>query len=161
MAIWICRAGKKAVYIDRFLEMNRIYCTWDGFAFDLTDYTNKEDLKKKIKEDNADVSSTAINTWAAQLLIFRDKMQIGDIILSPNENSKSYNIGIITGEYRFDKSAGEHFYHSHNIKWVHYSVSRDIFPQYMIYSLGAYRTIFNLKYEKEFFEIIDKNGIVI
>lgn len=161
MSIWICRAGKKAIYVEKFLLNNKIYCTWDGFAYDLNSYENKEILKERIKEDNTAATPTAINTWTAQLLILRDKMQIGDIVLTPNENSKSYNIGIVESDYIFNSKSKEHFYHSRNVKWNKSTVTRDLFPQHVIYSMGAYRTIFKLKYENEFYEIINKIGIKI
>lgn len=159
MAIWVCRAGKKSVYVKEFLNSNKIYCTWDGYAYDLNKYESKEDLKQKIRSDVADSTTTAVNTWAAQLLILRDKMRIGDIVLTPNENSQSYNIGIIESDYFYDKDAKEHFYHCRRVKWIQQTILREAFPQHIIYSLGAYRTIFRLKYENEFFEVINKANI--
>ena len=161
MAIWVCRAGKKAVYVEEFLKQEKIFCTWDGFDYDLNLYDDKEKLKEKIRKEKKDAEPTAINTWAAQLMCLKEKMQNGDIVLTPNENSKSYNIGIITGVYEYKLEAPEHFRHGRQVRWLPDIIFRDKMPQYMIYSLGAYRTIFNLKYENEFVELLAKLGIPI
>ena len=115
----------------------------------------------KIRKEKKDAEPTAINTWAAQLMCLKEKMQNGDIVLTPNENSKSYNIGIITGVYEYKSEAPEHFRHGRQVRWLPDIIFRDKMPQYMIYSLGAYRTIFNLKYENEFVELLAKLGIPI
>ena len=44
-------------------------------------------------------------------------MQNGDIVLTPNENSKSYNIGIIIGVYEYKAEAPEHF---SSTKYLHH-----------------------------------------
>ena len=159
MAIWVCRAGKGSIYVEDFLKQKKIFCTWDGFDYDLNSYGEKEQLKNRIRLDKKNAEPTAVNTWAAQLLCLRDKMQNGDIILTPNANSRSYNIGIIAGDYYFDAAAEDHFKHSRQVRWLSNTISRDCMPQYMIYSLGAYRTIFSFKYEDEFMSILSQMGI--
>ena len=156
MAIWICRAGRKSIYVEDFLKNSKIFCTWDGFKYDLNTIVDKEELKEKIRNDIKDANSTAVNTWTAQLFAFRDGMKKGDIVLTPNKNSVSYNIGIVCGDYFFDGNAPEHFYHGRKVRWIDRIVNREDFPKHIRYSLGAYRTIFRLKYDNEFMEIMDQ-----
>lgn len=42
MAIWVCRAGKKSIYVKDFLNQGKIFCTWDGFDYDLNLYDSKD-----------------------------------------------------------------------------------------------------------------------
>jgi len=75
-------------------------------------------------------------------------MRIGDSVLIPSEFSRSYCLAAINGEYVFDENENEKLYHSRSITIIEQNIPRDIFEQSIIYSLGAYRTIFHVKYEK-------------
>ena len=32
MSMWLCRAGSSGEFENKFLEENRIYCTWDNLS---------------------------------------------------------------------------------------------------------------------------------
>ena len=72
MAIWICRAGKEAIFIDRFIKDKKIYCTWDGFDFDL--HTKGDLVKELIKKEHPEISRTTLSNWYSQLNIFGNKI---------------------------------------------------------------------------------------
>ena len=57
MAIWVCRAGKKSIYVEEFLKQEKIFCTWDGFDYDLNMYDSKEQLYDSLFENKEEIES--------------------------------------------------------------------------------------------------------
>lgn len=160
MRVWVCRAGKKSVYYERFLREERIYLTWGGWKENFT-LLPKDTmlLRSKVQRECNDTTKTAVSNHLSQIVIFYDKMQIGDWVLVPGENSRQYSIGVIDGDYYYDPCAGEHFYHQRKVKWKMHNVKREEFSKSMQYSLGAFRTVFSLNDTKEFSEFCCRNDL--
>ena len=148
--MWVVRAGKKAIYFDKYMDDKKIYIPWDGYDVDLSAFNSYGDFKELVlKEKGDDNSRTSISNWTTQLFSFVREMRIGDSVLIPSEFSRSYCLAAINGEYVFDENENEKLYHSRSITIIEQNIPRDIFEQSIIYSLGAYRTIFHVKYEKK------------
>ena len=155
MSVWICRAGKKGKYHDLFVDNKRVYLAWEGLDKDLHSFENINSL---IMKECKDQSNTAINTHAGQVRVLVSDMQIGDYVITPADSSGKYSIGIIESDYQYDHEA-KPFHHSRKVNWVTHNVERASFSTKMIHTLGAYRTIFALKDDKEFQTFVDKMGI--
>lgn len=146
MNVWVCRAGKDSIYYPRFLENNRVFLCWDGWDRDLCSLPdNKEELRELVASECQDTSKTAISNHLSQLLIFRDRMSIGDWVLVPGKRSRFYSIATIVSDYVFSESEREHFKHQRKVEWLLHDVPRDYFSKSLQYSLGAYRTVFAVK----------------
>ena len=154
--MWVVRAGKKAIYYRKYITDSRIYIPWDGYEIDLSAFNTYGEFKELVlKEKGDDNSRTSISNWTTQLFSFAREMRIGDKILIPSEFSRSYCLATISGEYVFEKKDKEKLYHSRSINIIEQGIPRDIFEQNIIYSLGAYRTVFHVKYEKEIIDTIN------
>lgn len=44
MSMWLCRAGSSGEFENKFLEENRIYCTWDNLSESILQFKTKQDL---------------------------------------------------------------------------------------------------------------------
>ena len=68
----------------------------------------------------------------------------------------TYCLAIIAGDYCFDKNEKDKLYHHRNIEILEKDIPKTAFSQQVIYSLGAFRTIFKAKHEDEILKIINK-----
>lgn len=151
--IWVCRAGKNACYLEMFLENNRIYLPWEGYKADLSKFDSVVDFRALvIKEKNID-NQTSVSNWSGQLRSFVNEMQINDLVLLPDVHSRKYHLVKIVNDYEYlgDKI---NFSHSRKIKVLVKDIPRNIFPQSIQYSLGAYRTLFKVKREDDILKMI-------
>lgn len=155
--MWVVRAGKKAVYYDKYLKDERIYIPWEGYGMNLSSFKTYGEFKDLVLEEKGDDNNrTSISNWTTQLFAFIREMRINDYVLIPSEFSRTYCLAKITGEYNYDTSGDAELCHSRKILIVEKDIPREIFEQSIIYSLGAYRTIFHVKYEKEIIDTINE-----
>ena len=153
MSVWICRAGKKGIYNEMFLKSQKIYIPWEGFDKDLETFDTFEALKQYVAVECNDTTDTAISTHSSQIRIFVSDMQIGDYVMVPANCSRQYSVGIIDSGYIFCRGSSL-FHHSRNVRWIAHNISRSSFSDKMVHTLGAYRTIFGLKDDAEFYEYL-------
>lgn len=83
---------------------------------------------------------TAVN-WASQIYPIVAKMQIGDWIVLPSKRSRTIHFGKITGDYEYDETLENPYYHYRAVKWFAKDIPRDVFDQDILYSFGAFMTV--------------------
>ena len=52
------------------------------------------------------------------LLNFQDEMEVGDIVVAERSNKSIDGIGIVTGDYEFEKDENEHWPRKRTVKWL-------------------------------------------
>ena len=154
--MWVVRAGQNSVYYEKFLDNSKVYIPWDGYRLNLSNLTARPEYRIVVEEEKGPVSRTSVSNWAGQLFTFVHEFKVGDTILIPSKGSRAYCIGKISGDYEYNESEPDGLFHSRKIKLLMKGIPRDIFSQEIIYSLGAYRTIFKAKHEEEIIRIIKK-----
>ena len=154
--MWVTRAGQNSIYFEKFLENSRIYIPWDGYRLDLSKMTIRPEYRKVVEEEKGTDNRTTVSNWAGQLFTFVHEVKIGDMILIPSKGSRSYCVAKITGDYEYNESEPDGLYHSREFKLLMKGIPRDIFSQEIIYSLGAFRTIFKANHEEEIVRMIKK-----
>ena len=154
--MWVIRAGQNSVHYEKFIKESKVYLAWDGYRFDLSSFKTLADLRNVVEKEKMTENRTSISNWAGQLYAFVWEIKIGDYILIPAKYSRLYCLAKISGHYHFDKSERDSLYHSRNIKLLEVNIPREIFSQSLIYSLGAFRTIFKVKQEDEIVDMIEK-----
>lgn len=153
--MWIIRAGKNGIYHDDYIKKKKVYLAWSGFKDNLFSVKTMEEFREKvIKEKNTD-NPTSVSNWAGQLYSFVVSMKIGDYALIPGINSKSYSLVRITSKYQYEDTEGD-LRHYRDIEILDEEISKNLFPQHILYSLRAYRTVFQTKYTDEILSIIDR-----
>lgn len=141
MSIWLFRAGRYGEYEAKFLNDGRIYLTWDDLDIDLSKIEDQKDLYQILMEHyDLDKKRVAIN-WGAQLWPIAHRVEIGDWVVLPSKLNRTIHFGKIIGEYTYDESLGSPYYHYRKVDWFAQDVPRDIFPQDILYSLGAAMTV--------------------
>lgn len=154
--MWVIRAGQNSVYYEKFLKNSKVYIPWDGYPLDLSVLVSRPDYRKVVEEEKGTVNRTSVSNWAGQLFTFVHEIKVGDAILIPSKGSRSYCVGKITSDYEYNEFEPDGLFHSREYKLLMQNVPREIFPQEIIYSLGAFRTIFRANHEEEIVRIIKK-----
>ena len=152
--MWVCRPGQHSKFYDCFVETHSIFLAWEGYKKDLSQFEERQEFRDFVIEEKNPGARTTISNWAGQLYSFSKEMTVGDYVLVPGKNSKTYSLAKITGTYIYKES--ENYAHSREIEWLIMDVPRDIFPQDVQYSLGAFRTLFKVKKEDLIMSLMEK-----
>ena len=154
--MWVIRAGKNALYYDKYIQSSKVYIPWDGYMMDLSEFKARADFLTVVEKEKGTDNRISISNGVSQLYSFAKEMKTGDLVLIPSKRSHTYCLANISGEYCFDKNDKDKLYHCRDIEILEMDIPRVIFSQSVIYSLGAYRTIYRAKYEDEIMDTINK-----
>lgn len=141
MTLWLVRAGQHGEYERKFLDEKRIYLTWDFLSTDLNEIKTRDTLKHLLRNTYSDASEGQIRNNSGQIWAFAKTMQIGDWVILPSKHKPAVHVGEIIGEYQFDRSAENPYFHYRNIKWIAHDLPRTNFDQDILYSFNALMTI--------------------
>lgn len=153
--MWVIRAGKGSVYYNKFIANRKIYIPWDGYDFDFSTIETRSEYSSVVEKEKGTDNRISVSSWAGQLYSFARVIQKGDYVLIPSKASKMYCLAQVTGEYFFDGTEPDKLYHSRSIDILYTNIPKEIFSQSIIYSLGAFRTLFKAKYEDEILTAIN------
>ena len=154
--MWVIRAVQNALHYDKYIQNSKVYIPWDGYKLDLSEIKSRSDFRTVVEKEKGTDNRTSVSNWAGQLYTFTQEIENGDFVLIPSKGSHTYCLAKITGDYRFDKNQKDKLYHSRDIEILQKDIPRSVFSQSVIYSLGAFRTIFKAKHEDEIVKTIDK-----
>lgn len=154
--MWVIRAGQDSLHYDKYLETSKVYIPWDGYKLNLSNIKTRADFRTVVEKEKETDNRTSVSNWAGQLYSFTQEMEQGDNVLIPSKGSHSYCLAKIVGDYCFDPNDENKLYHSRSIEIIEKDIPKVIFAQSIIYSLGAFRTLFKVRYENEIMETINK-----
>lgn len=114
---WLNRAGSGAEHVDTYVRRGVITVGWARIRGldDLREVDAKE-IERLIAENGTRKFPTLD---AGELLGFRDGMQVGDVVITPDPKRKAVLLGYVTGEYEFhtEPVAGDHR-HARSVRWI-------------------------------------------
>lgn len=155
MPMWLCRAGRYGEYENKFLEENRIYCTWDNLSCSIMEFETKQDLQQYFLDNNPDMKVKTAMNWASQVWPFAHEMKKGEIVALPSKIKPVIHFGKITGDYEFLPDNDNPYCHAHQVEWFACDVPRMKFDQDILYSFGAFMTICRIKQESRIKTVIN------
>lgn len=139
-AIWVVRAGSGGAYAATFEELGYValgsapVCDVSGFE--------RDGIREALARERPEDSSGRLNTAAGQLYRFVNEMRVGDYVVTPDQGTRELLIGKIAGEYEyFAEPVVSTFHHARRVEWM-FRRSRDLLPQWVLYSLGSVLTVF-------------------
>ncbi len=144
MALWLNRSGSHCEHESKFLADNRIYLTWDGLNRDLGKLPDRAALLEVLAEVYPDFKQSHRIQNSGQIWSFVSRMSPGDWVCVPSKR-KTIHIGEITGDYTFVPKGKNPYYHSRTVKWLERDIPRTNFDQDILYSLGAFLTVGQIK----------------
>ncbi len=111
--VWVVAPGSKASEWETFYNTGIIGIGWENLT-DLRQFKDKEAIRKKLQESEAD-SSKVNDTLACWQ--FAHVMQPGDILFAKKGVKKVVGYGIVQGDYGYDPKRGW-FKHVRSVKWL-------------------------------------------
>lgn len=160
MSIWLCRAGRVGEYEAKFLEDNRIYCTFSEVKISMSSFKSKKDLQKHFEAGDKNIKPKTAVAWAGQCFTFANTMNVGDWVILPSKTSPAIHVGEIVSTYEFDGESEENFRHFHSVNWFAPNFPKLHFEQDIIFSFGAAMTICQIKQEERIKNIVKQHNNV-
>jgi restriction system protein len=141
---WLIRAGRAG---ERELWALKNGVSGGGFheVPDMTDATTREGVAELVGVAFNGDKDGRIQNFAAQLWALRDRINVGDYIVMPLKNTPLLAIGQITGGYEYRADGEPDLRHVRPVKWIATDVPRTAVKQDLLYSLGAFLTICEIK----------------
>ena len=99
---WLYSPGVGAAQWDEFYQAGIMAIDWDGPAGDLTAYTSREEIRKKLQEHygiDRSYKNDSLALWQ-----FANEIQPGDIVYAKKGMHKIIGRGIVTTDYTFSNS---------------------------------------------------------
>jgi hypothetical protein len=158
MVVWVCRAGLRGEYENKFVDLKKIFLI-GSVSIDLTGKTDMQELMKTISAAYPTEPDGSVVTMSVQARAFASKVKKGDWVIVPNMGlEKLLLIGEITGGYDYDPKKSE-LKHSHVVDWKYGAWERSAFDDDIIRSVDAFDTFmmfFKLRQDKRIKEIVGK-----
>lgn len=140
MSVWLVRAGKNGERDQLSLEQNLSVIGWAELP-DLTPITTRNDLEALCETKYPDAPKSRIRNYVGQVWAFRDRIQVGDLVVLPIKSRSVIAIGKITGGYQYRPDLPEDARHTHPTLWLRTDIPRSSVDQDLLYSLGAFMTV--------------------
>lgn len=141
MAIWLIRAGSHGQFEQQFIQEGRVYVTWDRLDVDLAKLGKREQLERAMSDRYPDAKRKTILNWVGQVWPFAHEISRGDLVALPLKSQPAVQFGEISGDYHFEASGPNPFFHWRRVHWEAEPVPRSNFGQDLLYSFGAFMTI--------------------
>jgi len=144
MSVWLVRAGSYGERETLALEQSLSVVGWEEMP-DLTPIRSQEALADLIRETYPDAGKGRVSNWTGQLWSFRERIQKGDLVVLPLKKQSAIAIGTITGPYAFRSDLPADAQHTRATAWLKTDIPRSKFDQDLLYTLGAFLTVCQVK----------------
>lgn len=144
MSVWMVRAGRAGERESLALSESLAVIGWDELP-DLSAVTSRADVEELIRAAHPDAKAKAVLNHAAQVWAFVGRIEDDDLIVLPLKTQSAIAAGRPTGpyEYRPDNPPGSR--HVRPVEWIRDDIPRTAFEQDLLYSLGAFLTVCQIK----------------
>ncbi|GAB4329608.1 MAG: restriction endonuclease [Candidatus Zixiibacteriota bacterium] len=144
MAVWLVRAGQRGERQNFALEHNVAVVGWDEIE-DLKKFKDRESLESACLRVYPDAKPLAAKVWGRQLWSFANRIQVGDLVALPLKDQDAIAFGTVTGTYEYISENPTEAKHTLPVRWIGEPIPRARFDQDILYSLGAYLTVCQIK----------------
>ena len=114
---WLNRAGSGAEHVDAYVRRGVITIGWSRIR-------GLDDLRELASEQIEDlIVASGVRKFpgldADELLGFRDGMQVGDVVVTPDPKRKAVLLGDVTGDYEFHaEPVVDDHRHARSVRWI-------------------------------------------
>lgn len=143
MAVWLVRAGSNGEDEASCLDLGMSIIGFREIG-DLTGAVSKADFRAAVSAALPSDPKGRVVNFGAQLYGFVRLMNKGDIVALPRKRTGKIALGLVAGDYRYKEVDGE-LRHTRKVDWLLPDVSRSMFAQDLLYSLGAFLTACQIK----------------
>jgi restriction system protein len=144
MTVWLVRAGPYGERETLALEQGLSVIGWEEMP-DLSGVGSRQDLEELVRTTYPDAGKGRVANWVGQLWAFRERMQVGDLVVLPLKKQSAIAIGKILGPYAFRSDLAADTHHTRATKWLKTDIPRTRFDQDLLYTFGAFMTVCQIK----------------
>jgi len=144
MSVWLVRAGKAGENDGYCLESSQSVIGWEEIG-NLSSAVEWADFVNFVDAAYPGLKRATITNYAGQLYAFAHRIQIGDLICLPLKTTKMIAIGRVVSDYKFSPEAPPNQRHGRKVEWLRTDVARAAIKQDLLYSLGAFMTVCEIK----------------
>ena len=143
-----------------FLKENIIAIGWREIGDLSVLPPDRDSIKARYSETYPDAKKGSIPVATGMLYRFCNEVQVGDYVVFPSKNDRKINIGVITGEYKYDPSQPR-YVHTRTVKWSKH-LPRTDFSQGALYEIGSAMTFFVIKnFADEYLSALNRDFVGI
>ncbi|MEL7672021.1 restriction endonuclease [Methanobacterium sp.] len=144
MTIWLVRAGKHGESEEEVLNNNIAAIGWVELP-DLSHIKSREELKELFDKIYPGKKKMSAANEAGQVWSFLKRIKIGDLVILPSKFHASIAIGTVNGSYKYRTDLSSNTFHTRPVEWIKTDIPRTAFDQDLLYSLGAFMTVCQIK----------------
>jgi restriction system protein len=144
MTLWLVRSGRRGEGENYALTNSVVGIGFAEFG-DLSKTRSLEAIRQRIEQRRPDAKPSTVTNWAGQVDAFVHRIKEGDLVALPLKSAPAVAFGSVTGGYRFVPDASDQMRHQRPVKWIREDVPRSEIDQDLLYSLGAFMTVCQIK----------------
>lgn len=144
MTVWLVRAGRYGERETLALEQGLSVIGWEEIG-DLSGVASRQDLEEIVRTTYPDAGKGRVANWVGQLWAFRERIQVGDLVVLPLKKQSAIAIGTIVGPYAYRSDLAADTHHTRATKWIKTDIPRSRFDQDLLYTFGAFMTVCQIK----------------
>lgn len=153
--MWKINAGRRSAYAEHFLQNGVVAIGWLEGG-DYTTCVTKNDVVARVREAYPDSTERQVDVAAGQIWRFLTEVAPGDMVITYDPIERTYPIGEVTGEPRFQPQLIEQLPITRSVRWFA-SKERDLLSRAARGNLGAILTLFRVS-EAAATELLDTHG---
>lgn len=143
MTLWMIRSGRLGETEQLALDEGLAIIGFHDVP-DLSKAAGREAIEKLVREAYPDANDGKARNFTGQLYAFARRVQEGDLVAMPLKTRPQVALGRVAGPYRYrpELTAG---HHTRRVEWLRPDVARTRFGQDLLYSLGAFMTVCQIR----------------
>ena len=141
---WLIRAGKSGERDDFAIEGG---LAGGGFheVPDLSDTRSRDQVREIVRRALPAASDGRITNFTGQLWALRSRVRPGDLAVLPLKTTSQVAVGVVTEGYKYRDDEISSRRHVVGVDWKRSDVPRTAVRQDLLYSLGAFMTVCEIK----------------
>lgn len=144
MTVWMVRAGAHGEQENLALQKGLAVIGWDQVP-DLSKVQSRDEVLAVLTEACPDDKPKRLLNQASQLWAFVGRIRHGDLIALPLKTRSAVAIGKVTGDYTCRPDLPDGAHHTRSVEWLREDIPRSALGQDLLYSLGAFMTVCQIK----------------
>lgn len=141
--VWVVRGGRRGDSDTWLLEHGYVAIDFSEFP-NLSDVESRDAMLQLAKRLIPNQKENSLRNWSAQLWAFAARIQKGDVVVLPQKSTRQLHIGRVTGDYEFAVDGSDSIRHRRKVEWLRTDIPRTIVEQDLLYSFGAFSTVFEV-----------------
>jgi len=141
---WLVRAGKSGERDQLALQAGVVGGGFNAVP-DLTNVATREAMVAMVRQSYPDDPNGKVSNFAGQLWALRSRIKVGDLVVLPLKTTSQVALGIVTGGYQYVADPDPSRRHLIKVEWRRVDVPRTAVHQDLLYSLGAFMTVCQIK----------------